>query len=352
MVVGRGLSSDIALYDPTISRRHAELIARADGVQVKDLGSSNGTFVNGARVTSARIAPDDAVTFGRLMFHLKALPQPVDADPPGSAGGMIVRQVLVTGGAPPGVTSRDGPGSAGQLRVDAASAEARQATKLSMLLEISQKLSGEFDLDRLLRTVVDMTFEIMNVDRVTILLRDETSGELVPTISRTKQGDVHPQRCLARSPTRWCGRASRSSPTTLRPTSGSRVSRSGSRACGAPCALPSWPRPIGSSACSTSTTIPRPTPSPTRISSFWSRSAAWRRSASRTAGTPTRSGAKPWCAPISSATSLPMWPPRSPSRPVPFGSAGKRRARRSCSATSAASPRWPRRWGPTRSLSC
>ena len=106
---------------------------------------------------------------------------------------MIVRQVPVTGGAPAGVTSRDAPGSAGQLRVDAASAEARQAKKLSMLLDVSQKLSGEFDLDRLLRTVVDMTFEIMNVDRVTILLRDETTGELVPTISRTRQGDVQPQ---------------------------------------------------------------------------------------------------------------------------------------------------------------
>jgi adenylate cyclase len=62
-----------------------------------------------------------------------------------------------------------------------------------MLLDISQKLSGEFDLERLLRTVVDMTFEVMNVDRVTILLRDEGTGELVPTISRTKQGEVQPQ---------------------------------------------------------------------------------------------------------------------------------------------------------------
>ena len=66
LVVGRGLSSDIALYDPTISRRHAELTARTDGVQIKDLGSSNGTFVNGAKVTSGRIQAEDTVTFGRL----------------------------------------------------------------------------------------------------------------------------------------------------------------------------------------------------------------------------------------------------------------------------------------------
>ena len=57
-----------------------------------------------------------------------------------------------------------------------------------MLLEVSQKLSAELDLDRLLRTVVDMTFEIMSVDRVTIVLRNEETGELVPTISRSRAG--------------------------------------------------------------------------------------------------------------------------------------------------------------------
>jgi len=54
LVVGRGVASDIAIYDPTISRRHAELIAGPDGVEVKDLGSSNGTCINGSRVAAGR----------------------------------------------------------------------------------------------------------------------------------------------------------------------------------------------------------------------------------------------------------------------------------------------------------
>jgi adenylate cyclase len=69
------------------------------------------------------------------------------------------------------------------------SADERQAKKLSLLLDISQKLSGEFDLERLLRTVVDTTFEVLDVDRVTILLRGEGSEELVPTISKSRLGD-------------------------------------------------------------------------------------------------------------------------------------------------------------------
>jgi adenylate cyclase len=196
LVVGRGLASDIAIYDPTISRRHAELTAGPDGVEVKDLGSSNGTFINGTRVTAGRLRLDDTVTFGKMAFRLSArgspahaIQRPAIAAEAGPPGGKIVRQLVVSGGVPPGITSRDGP-PAGQLRVEATRGEARQALKLQMLLEVSQKLSAELDLDRLLRTVVDTTFEIMSVDRVTIELLSEETGELVPTISRSRLGDA------------------------------------------------------------------------------------------------------------------------------------------------------------------
>jgi len=51
VVVGRAVTSDVPIYDPTISRRHAEVSLADGGVKVKDVGSSNGTFLNGARIT-------------------------------------------------------------------------------------------------------------------------------------------------------------------------------------------------------------------------------------------------------------------------------------------------------------
>jgi adenylate cyclase len=196
-VVGRGINSDIALYDPTISRRHAELTVGTDGVQVKDLGSSNGTCINGSRVSAGRLHPNDSVTFGKVLFQLKELRTSGQSSGPSVAtpsspvvGDTIVRELVVGSGGPTGITSRNRTSGFGQLRVAAASAEERQAKKLSLLLDISQKLSGEFDLDRLLHTVVDMMFEVMDVDRVSILLRNETTGELVPTISRSRLGDA------------------------------------------------------------------------------------------------------------------------------------------------------------------
>ena len=197
VVVGRGVATDIAIYDPTISRRHAELTARADAVEVRDLGSSNGTCINGSRVTSGRLTVDDSITFGKVTYKVRAVKVSAPDQPPvpeiAEPGDTIVRKLVVSAGTSAGITSRDGPLSRGQLRVDAATAGERQAKKLSLLLEVAQKLTGELELDRLLRAVVDMTFQVMEVDRVTILLRSEATGELVPTISKSRLGDTQVQ---------------------------------------------------------------------------------------------------------------------------------------------------------------
>src|SRR5678816_370597 len=70
LTVGRALTSDVPLLDPTVSRRHASLVADESGIELSDLGSSNGTFVNGERVEHARIAPGDVLTFGKLSFNV------------------------------------------------------------------------------------------------------------------------------------------------------------------------------------------------------------------------------------------------------------------------------------------
>ena len=59
VLVGSAPGSGIVLSDPTVSRIHAELEAREDGLWLRDLGSKNGTFVDGLQVTGAR-APDKA----------------------------------------------------------------------------------------------------------------------------------------------------------------------------------------------------------------------------------------------------------------------------------------------------
>src|SRR3982750_4218482 len=76
LVIGRAPSSDIAIFDPTISRRHAELQVEESGPRGRDLGSSNGTFRNGERIEDAgavTLAPGDTITFGKVAFRVQPL---------------------------------------------------------------------------------------------------------------------------------------------------------------------------------------------------------------------------------------------------------------------------------------
>ena len=68
-IVGRDDRADIILDDPGISRQHCEIRVTTDGPHfvstIRDLGSTNGTFVNGERISSERLQPGDRVTVGR-----------------------------------------------------------------------------------------------------------------------------------------------------------------------------------------------------------------------------------------------------------------------------------------------
>src|SRR5260370_28096866 len=147
LVVGRAVTSDNLIYDPTICRTHAEIAVTAGGVKLKDLGSSNGTFLNGARVTEAEAGENDIVTFGKVAFKVISVtppaprPQVVPA-PPEFAGskqqagrGTIVRQMPHSkpGGVP--ALAIDAPRGASHLGVSAQSQQERRGHKLSVQLE-------------------------------------------------------------------------------------------------------------------------------------------------------------------------------------------------------------------------
>jgi hypothetical protein len=75
-VLGRDDSADIILDDPGVSRRHSEVRVTHDGphlvVSIRDLDSTNGTFVNGERVSSQRLSGGDQVTVGRTSATFRA----------------------------------------------------------------------------------------------------------------------------------------------------------------------------------------------------------------------------------------------------------------------------------------
>jgi len=75
-VLGRDDDADIILDDPGVSRRHSEIRVSIDGPHfvalIRDLGSTNGTFVNGERVDSEHLRDGDQVTIGRTSMTYRA----------------------------------------------------------------------------------------------------------------------------------------------------------------------------------------------------------------------------------------------------------------------------------------
>lgn len=63
--IGSGLSNDLSIADSTVSRKHCEIIAEEDGsLTIRDLNSTNGTGIEGVKVTSARLHPNTTVQLG------------------------------------------------------------------------------------------------------------------------------------------------------------------------------------------------------------------------------------------------------------------------------------------------
>ena len=65
--LGRATGADFSLDAALVSRVHCRLVSLpGDGLEVRDLESTNGTFVNGKRVERARLAPGDRIQIGRV----------------------------------------------------------------------------------------------------------------------------------------------------------------------------------------------------------------------------------------------------------------------------------------------
>jgi hypothetical protein len=73
-VIGRGSDADITISDAGTSRKHVEILWDGERAMVRDLGSTNGTKLNGTKVSEAPLPPDATVTIGRtdIVFRIVA----------------------------------------------------------------------------------------------------------------------------------------------------------------------------------------------------------------------------------------------------------------------------------------
>ncbi len=179
LIVGRN-SPDIPLTDNTVSRRHAELISKADDSWViRDLGSANGTYVNGVKLSGfMELKQGDQIRCGAtlIVFGQKKTASGISGDPGGlqidADGNLIESSIMAT---TPGLDDS----------VIIAGPETSSAVgNLRLLYELSTTISSIFDEEQLLEKVMDIVFDNLPADRGFILLCEQEDQPLIPVAVR------------------------------------------------------------------------------------------------------------------------------------------------------------------------
>jgi len=171
LTAGRELACALPILDPRVSRRHAEVRSASDRIELRDLGSRNGTWINGERIELAYAAVGDVVTFGGVSFTV------VDADQEPAASAF--RASMDT--SPTVLRERTMPARGAVV------AEVL-GRRLAQLIASAQRLGAVSSVEAMLQTIVDDLFVTFTADRVSVLLPD-AAGVLAPRIARDRRGD-------------------------------------------------------------------------------------------------------------------------------------------------------------------
>lgn len=215
VLLGRHPDCRIILADAAVSRHHAQIVQDANGCFVEDLGSRNGTHVNGERIRRPALLHEGdeiAVCDVVFRFHESASPRSysrsdrvagVECDAQSPAGPRSGTQLQEISPAPAlGDHSASGEGahvldedsdtSSIVMALNAGSSVFRPGTsteaKLRAVLGISNSLGEVLDLDEILRRVLDGLFELFpSADSAFVLMPEPASGELALRATRTRR---------------------------------------------------------------------------------------------------------------------------------------------------------------------
>jgi transcriptional regulator with GAF, ATPase, and Fis domain len=170
ILIGRGTGTDLRIADRLASRVHCRI--DLDGVGhalVTDVGSQNGTFLNGQQVLNGDLRPGDVVAIGSTRIYFEREPDPNETS-------LVARPTLPSD--------------------DLVRRLTRERSNHLRLQRISQALSTETDLEKLLTLVVDSLIELSGAERGFLILR-EVDEKLTFVAARNFDGDQVPEPELA-----------------------------------------------------------------------------------------------------------------------------------------------------------
>jgi HD-GYP domain-containing protein (c-di-GMP phosphodiesterase class II) len=200
--IGRRDDLEIVLNDPTVSRQHAEVVPTPEGWLVRDLGTTNGTFLNRIRVDEGgqKLHELDLLECGSIGLRVTAvegvpIPPPANGQSRLRASGLLMNVQASTRRSWEQAIERlslsaEGPG--------------QQGKHFLTLLRAGYHLCHAASLEELLQTVLKDVVEAFEAQRGCILLADEVTGELQVRAVCSPRGKLTSPRCFSSTLARRC----------------------------------------------------------------------------------------------------------------------------------------------------
>jgi len=182
-VLGRSTTANVRLADREVSRKHSQIDLEGDRFILRDLGSSNGTFLNGKRISApAKLEDGDEVVIGTSTMEFRItrgqpLPKNAEIVHTGSTGALegVVARTAAKATFVPVEQIQD----VNQLK--------RDYERLRIGHEFSTYVRLERNLHELLARILQIAFDLIPCDNGVILLRDPASQELVIQAMRQRK---------------------------------------------------------------------------------------------------------------------------------------------------------------------
>jgi serine phosphatase RsbU (regulator of sigma subunit)/pSer/pThr/pTyr-binding forkhead associated (FHA) protein len=180
-VLGRSPECQIQLDSEMVSRRHAQVTREGNAFYLEDLGSGNGTVLNGKRIGErTQLQSNDRLKLGPILLRFEAgaparkRPAPLNK---------ILSVEITAGDTVKIVESNENTGGFGVLEV-------QPEAKLRAVIEITRSLAGTVDLQAIVPLILDTLFSIFpQADRGCVLLKDQETGQMVPVAQKHRRSN-------------------------------------------------------------------------------------------------------------------------------------------------------------------
>jgi adenylate cyclase len=191
VLIGRTEDNDLVLDDSSVSRKHAKIAKESGRYRLTDLGSHNGTILNGELIQSVLLNDGDQIKIGqnRLTFFVQA---PRTASPartvtlgPDKRWRGTLQEVIASRPSGPCAVDSQEWLTSGESK--------RNQKVLFVLYEISRQLNSIADFHHLLEKIMDLLFQVIDADYgFLILTADRGPENLIPVVVKFKQGSSEP----------------------------------------------------------------------------------------------------------------------------------------------------------------